>query len=120
MTGTGGRADSIKIEVADTDDVKIVRFEGSLDTYTTPKAQQHLQEILDQGARKVLFDFQDLKFLSSTGLGILLMTAKKLGSCGGTLRMCNPNETVGSILELSGFGTLFSIFDNETDALVDF
>ena len=110
----------MKIDMQDKEDVKVARFEGKLDTNTTPEAEAQLGELLERGATKILVDFKDLDFVSSAGLRILLATAKKLGSRGGALRVCGLNETVQDIFDISGFSTLLRVFDNEQDAMADF
>ena len=110
----------MKIDIQDTSDVKVVRFEGKLDSNTTPEAEAALNEAVEQGASKILIDFEDLDFVSSAGLRILLATAKKLGTQGGALRVCSLNETVRDIFDISGFSTLLRVFENEQEALADF
>jgi anti-anti-sigma factor len=117
---TAGGLERMKIDTRDKGDVKVVRVEGKLDTNTTPEAERRLGEALEQGASKILVDFEDLDFVSSAGLRILLATAKKLGARGGALRVCSLNETVRDIFDISGFSTLLRVFDNEQDALADF
>ncbi|MHC5023934.1 MAG: STAS domain-containing protein [Planctomycetota bacterium] len=110
----------MKIDISDAGDVKVFRFEGKLDTNTTPEAERQLGEAVDQGATKLLIDFEDLDFVSSAGLRVLLATAKKLGARGGALRVCSLNETVRDIFDISGFSTLLRVFDRAPDALADF
>jgi anti-anti-sigma factor len=110
----------MKIDMHDKEDVKVVRFEGKLDTNTTPEAETTLNQAVEQGASKILIDFKDLDFVSSAGLRILLATAKKLGTQGGALRVCSLNETVRDIFDISGFSTLLRVFEDEQEALVDF
>jgi anti-anti-sigma factor len=110
----------MKIDMQDKENVKIVRFEGKLDTNTTPEAETALNQAVEQGASKILIDFEDLDFVSSAGLRILLATAKKLGVQGGALRVCSLNETVRDIFDISGFSTLLRVFDDEQEALADF
>jgi anti-sigma B factor antagonist len=104
----------MKIDLQDKENVKIVRFEGKLDTNTTPEAETALNLAIEQGASKILIDFKDLDFVSSAGLRILLATAKKL------LRVCSLNETVRDIFDISGFSTLLRVFDDEQEALAGF
>ena len=108
------------IETHAKDDVTIVQFKGKLDTNTTPDAETKLMAIVNDGCGKILVDFQKLDFVSSAGLRILLVTAKKLGTTGGSLRVCGLNETVRDIFDISGFSTLLKVFDNEQDALAGF
>jgi len=100
-------------------DVTIVVFHGSLDSKTSPQAQQALDGILADGGRKLLIDFTALDYVSSAGLRVLLATVKRLGGVGGALRLFGLNETVREVFDISGFSTIFAVFATEADALRD-
>ena len=100
--------------------VTVVGFEGNLDTNTAPDAQQHLDGLQDDGVQKILVNFGDLDYISSAGLRVLLVTAKRLGASGGSLRICGLNETVSEVFEISGFSVILSVFGNEAKALEGF
>lgn len=98
-------------------DATIVVFQGSLDSKTSPQAQQALDGILAGGARTLLVDFTVLDYISSAGLRVLLATAKRLSGAGGGLRLFGLNETVREVFDISGFSTIFAVFATEADAL---
>jgi anti-anti-sigma factor len=100
--------------------VAVLRFEGNLDTNTAPEAQERFDELIGEGANKLLVDFKALDYISSAGLRVLLATAKRLSSEGGSLRICHLNDTVREVFEISGFSTIFSVFDTEAEALEGF
>jgi anti-anti-sigma factor len=110
----------MNITTEETDGVTTVVFEGSLDTNTAPDAEAKLGELLTAGAAKILIDFAALDYISSAGLRVLLVTGKKLGSSGGSMRLCNLNETVDEVFEISGFSTIFNVFKTRDDALAGF
>jgi len=110
----------MNITTREADSVSIVRIEGNLDTNTAPEAQQHLDELQDGGAQKILVDLEALDYISSAGLRVLLATAKRLGGSGGSLRVSGLNETVNEIFEISGFSVILNVFDSEQDALQGF
>jgi stage II sporulation protein AA (anti-sigma F factor antagonist) len=100
--------------------VLLVCFEGSLDTSTSGQADTLLAEKIDEGAEKILIDFERLDYISSAGLRILLVAAKKLTAVGGELRVCCLNETVQEVFDISGFGMLLNVFEARAGALSDF
>ena len=100
--------------------VSIVAIEGSLDTATSAQADSFLSDKIDQGARKILIDFEKLDYISSAGLRILLVAAKKMSGEGGDLRLCGLNETVQEVFDISGFGMLLNVFETRSGALSDF
>ena len=100
--------------------IKILEFEGRLDTNTSPDAQTVLEEVVGGGAHKILVDFAKLDYVSSAGLRILLLVAKQLGRCGGELRLSNLNETIQEIFDMSGFSQILSVFKTSEEALTGF
>lgn len=100
--------------------VTVVAVEGNLDTSTAPEAQQHLDALQDDGVQKILVDFKGLGYISSAGLRVLLVTAKRLGASGGSLRICGLNETVGEVFEISGFSVILSVFGTVEEAMEGF
>jgi anti-sigma B factor antagonist len=102
------------------DEVKVVSLEGELDTNTSSNAETHLNELISEGATKILLNFEKLDFISSSGLRILLATAQNLKVSGGGIRICSLNETVKEVFDISGFSTLLSVFDNEEKAMDGF
>ena len=102
------------------DKITVVRFEGNLDTNTSTEAQDYLNQAIDNGAAKIVVSFDKVDFVSSAGLRVLLMTAKKLGGVGGSLRVCGLNETVSEVFEISGFSTILNVFKSESEAFAGF
>ena len=102
------------------DDITVVRLTGYLDTNTSTDAQDYLNNAIDDGASKVVVCFDQVDFVSSAGLRVLLATAKKLGGGGGALRVCGLNETVSEVFEISGFSTILNVFPSEIEAIAGF
>jgi len=110
----------MEIAVSDAGGVKVVRIEGKLDTQTFADAQTQLTQLIDQGATKLVVNFEKLDYISSAGLDVLLKAAKQLKGNSGELRICNLNEFVQEVFEISGFCTILNVFNSESDALSRF
>ena len=110
----------MEITINDSNDVKIVQFEGELETNTSHEAEACLNKLLDENAKKVLVDFAKLEYISSAGLRVLLATAQKLQAGGGALRVCGLNEDVQEVFDISGFSTILNVFKTEAEALAGF
>ena len=104
----------------DAGDVKVVGLDGNLDTNTSPAAQTHLDELINNGGSKVLIDLEKLNYISSAGLRVMLATAKKLRAAGGDLRLCSLNQNVQDVFEISGFSSILSVHGSEVEALDGF
>ena len=110
----------MNITTRDVNDVKVVAIEGELDLDSSAEAEKQLTQMREDGIKKMLLDLEKLEFISSAGLRVLLATAQELKAAGGDLRVCNLNETVKEIFEVSGFNTLLMVLDNEAKALAGF
>ncbi len=106
----------MQISTRTTNDIHIVGISGSLDSTTSPEAQKSLDAVL-VSAKKVLLDFTELDYISSAGLRVLLGAAKKLRGSGGSLGMFGLNQSVREVFEISGFSTILSVYQSETEAL---
>ena len=109
----------MEICVRETGGVSVLDFTGNLDTNTSAAAEIEVNKLLDGGSEK-MFNFQDLNYISSSGLRILLATAKKLRTTGGKMKVCSLNETVQEVFDISGFATILDLASNEEEALSGF
>ena len=110
----------MQISVKTAKEVKVLAFDGSLDTQTSPDAQTQLTQLMEGGDKKILVNFEKLHYISSAGLRVLLAAAKQLKTADGELRICDLNKVVKEVFDISGFSTIFKIFENETEALDSF
>jgi anti-anti-sigma factor len=90
---------------------------GSLDFNNSTDFEKKVMSVIESGVHNIVIDFNQLNFISSAGLRVLLMTAKKLKSSGGKLGLSSLNEQISEVLTISGFTAIFSIFDTADDAM---
>ena len=110
----------MNITTRDVDEVKVVALEGELDLNASPEAEKQMNQLREDGVKKILIDLKKLEFISSAGLRVLLATTQEMKAAGGDLRVCSLNETVKEVFDISGFSTLLMVFDNEAKALAGF
>lgn len=108
--------EAVEINTRNVNNVTVVDISGSLDTLTSGPASKELTRIA-QASSNVLVNFENLEFISSAGLRILLTTAKQLQGLGGALKLCGAKGVVKEVMEIAGFGELLDLHDSENDAL---
>lgn len=91
-------------------------FIGQLDTGTAPKVESEVNRYLEKH-HQVIFDLQQTVFVSSAGLRVFLGTAKKIKASNGKFIICNANEVVQEILDISGFSQILMIKPSLEEAL---
>lgn len=79
---------------------------GRLDTTTAPQLEAEIKQL--DGITNLIFDFEELEYLSSAGLRVLL-TAQKTMNKQGEMIIKNVNETINEIFEVTGFIDILTI-----------
>ena len=87
-------------------DLKIA-LEGRLDTMTAPELEAELNQSL-ANAETLTLDFSKLDYISSAGLRVLLSAHKMMSSKGG-MKVTKVNEIVREVFEVTGFADILTI-----------
>ena len=95
----------------------VITVEGRMDAVSAPEFEKFLNGLIDEGALKVIVDFEGLDYISSAGLRSVLITAKKIQSKGGEILIVSLHDTVKEIFEISGFSTIIPIHASVDAAL---
>jgi anti-anti-sigma factor len=92
-------------------EITIITIKGRLDAATAPVADNAIKKIMEEDYPRILFNLNDLEYLSSGGLRVILGVAKQLNRKGGKLVLCSHNQFVKEVFEVSGFDSLIPIED---------
>ncbi len=84
-----------------------VALEGRLDTVTSPELEKELAGALE-GVEALTFDFEQLKYISSAGLRVLL-SAQKIMNEKGSMKVVHVSENIMEIFEATGFSEILTI-----------
>ena len=97
--------------------VFIIMPDGRFNTNTSPEAEKLIMDAIERGESKVIIDFSKTDYISSSGLRVILKTAKVLKSKNGATALCNTNKQIHEVLEISGFLAVLKVFDSLDDAM---
>ncbi len=98
----------MKMELAKNQSDLMIKVEGRLDTMTAPELEKKLKENLDE-VTKLVFDFEELVYISSAGLRVLLSTQKAMNAKKGSMVIRHVNEEVMDVFEVTGFSDILTI-----------
>ncbi len=101
-------------------DILVIGPKGKLDANTSKMFEDRLMPLIDQGHKKVLADFSQLDYISSAGLRVLLLAARKLSESGGKIALCSLRPSIKTVFDIAGFSTVFSVFATQEDAITGF
>lgn len=85
----------------------VMGINGRLDTSTAPQFEAALKSSLD-GVKKLILDFENLEYVSSAGLRVIL-TTQKLMNKQGEMVIKNVSEVVLEVFEITGFVDILTI-----------
>jgi len=94
----------------------ILGLKGKLDASTSNSLEEKLLSLIEGGDKQLMVDFSHLDYISSAGLRVLLMTAKRLKNANGKIVLCALKENVREVFDLAGFSTIFSIYPSQQEA----
>ena len=100
--------------------VTVVALSGRLDAVTAPECELKLVALIAGEETFFIVDFEQLEYISSAGLRVLLATAKKLKGKGGQIRFANVRGIVKEVFDISGFGSIFQMDDSVSASLAKF
>ena len=106
----------MNITINEGNDNTVLALEGRLDGNASGLLAQQLNETIDSGQPKVIVDFSQLVYISSAGLRVLLMAAKRVTTENGALVLCAMQDHIREVFEISGFLQILSITATQQEA----
>lgn len=97
-------------------DICIVKLEGEVDVYTAPRLKEKLVELLDDGCISIIVDLEQVAFIDSSGLGVLVGALRRAREKGGAVRLVCTREGVLKIFRITGLDKVFPIFADAAEA----
>ena len=108
---------NININEVKDDTVTVLDVSGRIDSTTAEHFSKHLTGVLDEKPKSLVLDFGGLDFISSAGIRVLMLAAKRTRPAGIALALCALKENVYGVFEISGIVPIFGIHPDRTAAL---
>jgi anti-sigma B factor antagonist len=82
---------------------------GEVDLYTAPALRDRIAALIDGGVRRLVVNLEEVGFLDSSGLGVLIGALRRLKEHDGMLRLvCDDGSTL-KVLTVTGLDKVFQI-----------
>ena len=107
----------MRIKWENTDEVAVARIEGRIDSANTVEFRRALESGLSPTAQTVVIDFEQVAFMSSSGLRVVLMLAKQLRRRGAQAAVCSLPGPIREIFAVTGFDRVVPTHGSETQAI---
>jgi len=72
-----------------------------------------LTTLLSKGSTQLVLNLRETSYISSSGLRVILIAARRLRQSGGDLKLCCLGDKVTRVIQIAGFDTVFDILADE-------
>ncbi|MDH6304770.1 anti-sigma B factor antagonist [Parabacteroides sp. PF5-5] len=98
----------MKITIEKGEDL-VIRLSGQLDTLAATEFEKEIKEVLKSDSNHIILNGEELTYVSSAGLRLLLTLQKGMKTKGGTLRLKNIRREIMEIFNITGFSSILTI-----------
>jgi anti-sigma B factor antagonist len=95
----------------------VIRVHGALTSAAEANLMDAVAGATAEGARLVILDFEDMEFMNSTGIGLLVTLLVRANRAQQKLAACGLNEHYREIFSLTRLEEAFTIYGSVEDAL---
>lgn len=97
--------------------VLICTLAGELDHHSAKEVKDLIETVIkNRGVKNLIFDFSALKFMDSSGIGVIIGRYKLISALGGQVAIVSKNRVIDRLLNMSGIHKLIPVFSKLEDA----
>ncbi|MFH1454219.1 MAG: STAS domain-containing protein [Armatimonadota bacterium] len=96
---------------------QLVEIDGEIDVYTSPKVKEAINELIEKGTYFLVVNLEGVRYIDSTGLGVLIGALKKVREHDGNISLVCTNPQIKKIFNITGLVKIFGISKSVDEAL---
>lgn len=97
--------------------IAVASILGRIDNTSSDRFLALMEEGLSSGPRALLMDFGRVSYISSAGLRVCLILAKRFRSTGQAFALCSLSDVNREIMAISGFDKLIMVHEDPASAI---
>lgn len=98
-------------------DITSIALEGEMDLYNSHKLKELVAEMYETNPHALILDFQELSYIDSSGISVLLYIFTQSKKKGLPLRFIHVHGSVRKVIELTSLLSFFPIAESLDEAL---
>ncbi|RMF58128.1 MAG: anti-sigma factor antagonist [Calditrichaeota bacterium] len=111
---------NFEISREDNKEITVLKLHGYLDAHTAREFEQSLANVIKEQRFKIVVSLENLKYISSAGLGVFMGFIEEVRKKGGDIKIAQPSPKVYKVFDLLGFPNLYEFYDQLETALKAF
>ena len=100
-----------------TDGITVIDVQGEIDISTAPRLRELLIDLVSTGSYQLVVNLDQVGFLDSTGLGVLVGARKRATEHEGALAIVCTRPNIVRLLDITGLDKVFPVFPSLDQAL---
>jgi len=110
----------LEVRVEQRDAIRILHLKGFLDAHNHQVFRSAMEECVEERHDKVVVDFEELSYIGSSGIEVVLAHVQTLRDRGGDIVLCSMSPKVYKVFDLLGLPSFFQIRKTFDEALQTF
>jgi anti-sigma B factor antagonist len=99
------------------DGIEIIDVQGEIDMYTAPRLRELLIDLVSKGSYQLVVNLDQVGFLDSTGLGVLVGGLRRVRAHDGSLDLVCTQQRILKIFRITGLTEVFGIYETVDQAI---
>lgn len=105
----------LKLSTKDLGEYRVIKLKGEVDIYTAPRLKEAMVKAVDENRYKIVVDLEDVDFLDSTGLGVLVGGLKRVKPFDGEIGILCTQEKILRVFRITGLTKVFEVYSDESE-----
>ena len=121
-----GGLQMLKIKRRELNDVVVLELKGQLltgaelITGVASKLHEEINKIIEENWKKVVINLSDVKWMDSTGLGVLMAAYTSITNNNGDMKLVGANKKIENLFIITRLITVLKNYDSEEEAIAYF
>ena len=107
----------LRLDVSTRGDWSVVTVGGEIDVATAPRLREQLIALVNGGRHHIVVDLENVDFIDSTGLGVLISGLKRVRMHDGGFALVCTEPRVLKVFEITGLLAVFPVHDTVDEAV---
>ncbi|MDQ7822733.1 MAG: STAS domain-containing protein [Candidatus Eremiobacteraeota bacterium] len=95
----------------------VIEVQGEIDVYTSPRVKETINELIEKENYVLIINLEEVRYIDSTGLGVLIGALKKVREHNGSISLICTNPQIKKIFNITGLVKIFGIYKSEEEAI---
>ncbi len=109
------------IDIETKNDILIAVLNGEIDHHSAEIIRNKIEtELKNRNLKNIVMNFKGVRFMDSSGIGVVIGRYKYAKALGGSLVACELTTEVKRIFDISGLLKIVEVFDSCNDAVASF